>query len=380
MNVLILTPDAVGSTLLQRVLTIYMQFNQFDRPVINLHELTNGLDRYYSPEFNRELLGKKQWGYHQSLAEVVQLLSSVDHYKTSRLAQYHIHSRNDPIEQQVPFYQYLNDNFYIISCRRENLLEHALSWAINKVTRKLNVYNAEEKINTFVDLFKDKITVEPQVLVDQLEKYADYIAWCDQYFAVSSYFRYERDVPNIERYVLNLPVFAGRPNRITWNDTFGQEFADWNRCHYMGSDLGTLALQNVEKLRLIQRTPEPSTVDQVPGRLPAAAADLVLSNLPAAHQEFYAANKSQYEQACGAIADMRRLGILVGGIPIKKQTLREKQYLVRNFDQCVDVYNEWIIKHPKLGQALESDHLQLTMSQEQQQWHPGSLAPAIAQS
>ena len=43
MNVLILTPDAVGSTLLQRTITIYMQFHEFDRPTINLHELTNGL-------------------------------------------------------------------------------------------------------------------------------------------------------------------------------------------------------------------------------------------------------------------------------------------------------------------------------------------------
>ena len=67
MNVLILTPDAVGSTLLQRMLTIYMQFHQFDRPTINLHELTNGLAKYYSPEFNQELVGKRalaNWGYH----------------------------------------------------------------------------------------------------------------------------------------------------------------------------------------------------------------------------------------------------------------------------------------------------------------------------
>ena len=91
MNVLILTPDAVGSTLLQRMLTIYMQFHDFGRPVINLHELTNGLARYYSPEFNQELVSKyalKTWGYHQSLPQVVEMLSSVDHYKTSRLAPY----------------------------------------------------------------------------------------------------------------------------------------------------------------------------------------------------------------------------------------------------------------------------------------------------
>ena len=107
MNVLILTPDAVGSTLLQRMLTIYMQLHDFARPVINLHELTNGLAKYYSPEFNREIVSKKsieKWGYYQTLEQVVELLSSVDHYKTSRLAHYHIKQRGDAIDQQIPFY------------------------------------------------------------------------------------------------------------------------------------------------------------------------------------------------------------------------------------------------------------------------------------
>jgi hypothetical protein len=65
MNVLILTPDRVGSTLLQRLITIYMQFHEYDRPVINLHELTNGIIKYYSPVFNDEVLGKgvgDEWG------------------------------------------------------------------------------------------------------------------------------------------------------------------------------------------------------------------------------------------------------------------------------------------------------------------------------
>ena len=118
MNVLILTPDAVGSTMLQRVITIYMQLHEYNKPVINLHELTNGLVKYYSPDFNRVLLGKQNgaWGYHQSLKEVVELLDSVDHYKTSRLAQYHIKNRQDTLEQQIPFYKYLTDKFYVISC------------------------------------------------------------------------------------------------------------------------------------------------------------------------------------------------------------------------------------------------------------------------
>ena len=77
MNVLILTPDAVGSTLLQRLITIYMQFYQFDQPVINLHELSNGLVKYYNTTFDQEVLGKKEghWGYHQSLEQIVGLLN-----------------------------------------------------------------------------------------------------------------------------------------------------------------------------------------------------------------------------------------------------------------------------------------------------------------
>ena len=71
MNVLILTPDRVGSTLLQRLITVYMNMHEFDRPVINLHELTNGLMKYYNPVFNCEVLGKpdnRPWGYYQKLS------------------------------------------------------------------------------------------------------------------------------------------------------------------------------------------------------------------------------------------------------------------------------------------------------------------------
>ena len=46
MNVLILTPDRVGSTLLQRLISVYAHANEpADALTINLHELTNGHDR-----------------------------------------------------------------------------------------------------------------------------------------------------------------------------------------------------------------------------------------------------------------------------------------------------------------------------------------------
>lgn len=245
MNVVILTPDAVGSTLLQRMLTIYMQFHDFGRPVINLHELTNGLARYYSPEFNQELVSKhtlKNWGYHQSLEQVVEMLSSVDHYKTSRLAHYHIVRRGDTIEQQIPFYHYLNENFYIIACQRENVFEHAVSMTLSTVTKKLNVYDVYEKMETFFEIYKFGVILDATVFESRLDAYKNYITWSQQYFDVGSYFRYEQDVPNLEQYILNLPIFSKHNKLLTWKQKFGLSFNDWNQMHYIRSDFGALSL------------------------------------------------------------------------------------------------------------------------------------------
>ena len=39
-------------------------------------------------------------------SEIENLLKSVDHYKTARLARYHIVSRQDTIAEQLKFYDY----------------------------------------------------------------------------------------------------------------------------------------------------------------------------------------------------------------------------------------------------------------------------------
>jgi hypothetical protein len=82
---------------------------EFNKPVINLHELTNGLEKYWNTTLEQEVLGKPKgtmWGgYHQSLSEIQDMLSSVDHYFTSRIAHYHLVKRQDSISEQLQFYQ-----------------------------------------------------------------------------------------------------------------------------------------------------------------------------------------------------------------------------------------------------------------------------------
>lgn len=409
MNVLILTPDAVGSTLLQRTLTIYMQFYEFDRPVINLHELTNGLAKFYSPEFNQELVGKKnvEWNYHQSLLDITSMLNSVDHYKTSRLAYYHIRARQDSIQDQVQFYNYLNENFYIISCRRKNIFEHALSWTINKITKKLNVYSTYEKVDTFLELYKNPLTIDPLSLIDTLNRYRGYLDWCDN-FQIASYFEYETHVPDIENFILNLPFMSDTLKQKTFKDVYGLTFNDWNKTHYYTGDIGSMINKNLslandqnqqflpwesESIQLYNRLADPSwptitnpkQLSQLPERIKTEIKEIhnvdlsqvhagysLSSYLPDSHREFIDANKTEYLDALQSMKHMETLGILPSSPPMKKQTLNEKKMIVKNFQELVDAYNNWQQNNSDIAQPFVEQTLLDQQTAENNFWNPSS--------
>lgn len=427
MNVLILTPDAVGSTLLQRLITIYMQWHQYDQPVINLHELTNGLVKYYNNTFAQEVLGKKDgsWGYHQTLEQVVQLLDSANHYKTSRLAHYHIRNRQDSMAQQIPFYQYLNDNFYIISCRRHNIFEHALSWCLSKITKKLNVYSGTEKIDSFFELYRDGINLDPNSLVQTLNAYREYVNWVNNHFNVASYFYYEEHLPCIEKYILSLPIFSQQTKLLSWQDNFAIDFDHWNQCHYINSDIGALALDHPEKFAKLashttivnnsighieflagyQRVADPSwpeissmeeyenlpahirnEVKEQHGLSLPTGSDLVnhmklphsLSEyLPTNHQNFLDQHQQKYQTALMSISTMIETGVIINPPPVKKQTLAEKKHIIKNYSHLLEVYNQWIVLNPDIGLPLEESTLDKFAQAERDRWNPVSSGVAL---
>jgi hypothetical protein len=374
-----------------------MQFHNFDRPVINLHELTNGLAKYYSPEFNRELVSKhalKSWGYHQSLQQVVEMLSSVDHYKTSRLAHYHLVRRGDSVAEQIPFYNYLNENFFVIACRRENVFEHAMSMTLNTVTKKLNVYDVYEKIDTFYDIYKSGINLDATVFERQLTAYKNYITWSEQYFNIGAYFHYEKDVPRLEQYILGLPVFSAQPNQITWDQNFGLSFNTWNQMHYIRSDPSALSLPPAQaKEKLLLSVPDPVNDYQQHSRpeMPAvySVADLaalppdvvntwtsdvidrtgIIHLLDSENQQKLVPYQSGYALARTTIDQMVKLGIIISGPPIKKQTLNDKHKMIKNFDDLVKVYNCWVDKNPGFGSTIDSQTIQTQISSESDFWY-----------
>jgi hypothetical protein len=369
MNILILTPDRVGSTLLQRVITVYMQSHTYDRPVINLHELTNGLMKYYSPVFNQEVLGKptdRPWGYYQTLDEIIEHLHSTDHYKTTRLAHYHIVNRQDSLADQVPFYQYLNDNFFIISAQRKNLLEHALSWCIQGHSKKLNVYTHQEKIDAFADIYQNRITVDVNAMITYLNKYVKYLQWVENHFSVSSYFEYETHLPKIEEYILGLDIF-GKQQKKSWNDTFGIEFQDWNRCHYLASDLSGISAQlpAPDNLQItFDSTDQLDSIDLAP----VVTKNEILNSLSTGDKQFLQQHTSNYINSYKAIDELVQHKILVTGIPIKLQTMMEKRRLIKNFDQCAEVYNQWV-KESGVGDLYTDADIKKITVNEINSWH-----------
>ena len=365
MNVLILTPDRVGSTMLQRMITIYMTINTFDRPVINLHELTNGLIKYFSHTFNQEVLGKPygpNWGYHQTLPQIHELLKSVDHYKTSRMALYHINARKDSIEDQLQLYRYLNKNFFVISARRENLLEHGLSWCIVDFSKKLNVYSVNEKINTFHEIYKNKITVDLINLEKHLNRYKEYLSWTENYFNVGSYYHYDQDLDNIEDYILKLPIFDNT-SRLTWNQTFGIDFNDWNKVHYYLSDMSGIGRQ-LEDQKLLEYKNKTSHLELQCIQEKAS----IIKSLSNSQLAFLKQHSVQYLKAHSHLQELVENKVLISNVPLKLQTFAEKRLLIKNFNECVDFYNNWSEKN-NLGKKYTFDDIDEISYQELQNWH-----------
>ena len=238
MNILLLTPDASGGTLLRSLITLYASCNDLDTPYVDVSHLELGLHKETNSQGLELVRHHSEYeNYNQSLTDIVQLLESVDHHKIAKISQYNMGMRSDSSAELSAFYRYLNENFLIISCRRQSKFDYALSWAINKITSRLNVFSHSDKFESFGEYYENKITIDPLVLTQALDDYSSYITWCETNFDVDRVYYYERDVEKIEQFILDLPIFDEIRLVSNFQDQFGIKFNDWNRCHYYKSNI-----------------------------------------------------------------------------------------------------------------------------------------------
>jgi hypothetical protein len=269
-----------------------------------------------------------------------------------------------------------------------------MSMTLNTVTKKLNVYDVYEKIDTFYDIYKSGINLDATVFERQLTAYKNYITWSEQYFNIGAYFHYEKDVPRLEQYILGLPVFSAQPNQITWDQNFGLSFNTWNQMHYIRSDPSALSLPPAQaKEKLLLSVPDPVNDYQQHSRpeMPAvySVADLaalppdvvntwtsdvidrtgIIHLLDSENQQKLVPYQSGYALARTTIDQMVKLGIIISGPPIKKQTLNDKHKMIKNFDDLVKVYNCWVDKNPGFGSTIDSQTIQTQISSESDFWY-----------
>lgn len=372
MNVLILTPDRTGSSLLLNLITIYMQFHEYDHPVLSYYDLGYGLTKYYSDVFNNEVLDSaKQFdNCDQTLPEIRDLLKSVDHYKTSRLSFATIIRRQDTMADQFKFYQYLNDNFFIISTRRENLFEHVLSSCIKIHTKKGNLYDPHSKFDTFADVYKNKITVIKENIHKDLDHYRRYLQWCNDHFDVGSYFYYDKNISNIEEYILQLPIFDNQRQKISWQDKFDIGFNEWNKVNYLISDLSGLGQQ-------LPTTSAPLLVDQrenMPSFELAVAKNhrKIVSNLNHTDVEFLKKYARKFAQTKKNLDELINYKIIERPMQIKLQTMIEKKLCIKNFNQCVEWYNEWVVAN-NFGTVYSEHTAYQSEIDELNSWHTNDI-------
>ena len=110
MNYLVLTPDGVGSTLLQRSLTLYLNIAGYN--YYNTHELLNGIEcENFCAVKNFNL------NYTQSLEKIQSVLLKNRAPLVSRIADYHADTRIqkniDSIGDYKSFYSFCNPKVYI---------------------------------------------------------------------------------------------------------------------------------------------------------------------------------------------------------------------------------------------------------------------------
>jgi len=297
MNYLILTPDGVGSTLLQRILTMCLYLE--GEKVTNIHELTNGLEL-------KSGLAVKNFDlkYTQNLPQITDILkqSSEDTILVSRLAKYHLDIRNDEIDDQKYFYDFLNQHFdKIIMCVRENIFEYAMSWSIRQKSGVLNVHNKDDR-NKVLQVSE----VDESFFIKKCQEYVDYQNWIETNFLNIQQISYEDMLTNGDSI---METITGYKNTFT---------------NYFGITLNSIIEKEYSFLQSVAK-------DQ--------SADHLSKEEARGLARYRVTSK-----------DMIFKDIILD-LPSKNTTLTDKKNQIKNFNSCLDKFYTFAKNHNWIDQS-----------------------------
>jgi hypothetical protein len=297
MNYLILTPDGVGSTILQRLITMTLYLE--NDAVINTHELTNGLkleNNFATKDFDLR--------YSQTLVEIANILqeSQTETSLVSRLAKYHLDNRKDPTEDTHPFYEFLNSFFTKkIMCVRKNIFEYAMSWSIRDRSGVLNVYDKQDRYKVL------RVSeVDESYFIEKCQEYVKYIEWTETNFPEAQQISYEDMMINSDRVMEELTGYK---------ETFSKKF---------GMPLTSLIKTEYEYFNS-------RTKDQYQNTLADEDAKALV----------------KYRYACNKMIEQN----IIMNVPLKNTTLIDKKKQIKNFDKCLGKFYNFAKNHNWIDQS-----------------------------
>lgn len=296
-NYLILTPDGVGSTYLQRALTVYLQCTNLD--YWNTHELLNGLGVDDGSLYSNDLLE-----YKQPLNEICNLLLVTGNLLVSRIAKYHVTNRlKEHNEDYSIFYKECNRKFNnILFCERDPF-EYALSWSIRQKSNTLNVYSVTERIDTHGVDVKEPIDLD--YFKSKLNHYTEYEYWAEDNFNITKKVNYDDLHNNVDQLMQHI---TGLTHSV--EKKIGISLQDYSRFRYLSS--------------MYTQTKDPAYFNNscIEKLEPMCELHLKISQL------------------CYS----RRLP---STMPMKMNTISDKRSRITNFNQAVETYNNWALKGNK---------------------------------
>ena len=310
MHYLFLTPDSVGSTILQRLttMTLYLE----NHKVQNTHELSTGLalrngvavtpngEEPYD-KISGLTYSLVQWNtkrYHQRIGKTATILhqSNPQTELVSRLAKYHMDNRKDPVNEQQDFYKFLNGHFgKIIMCVRENIFEYAMSWSIREQSGVLNVYDEEDR-----DKVSQVSEVDENFFIRKCQQYVEYTEWVENNFPNVETVSYENTIKDSDAVMQKLTG-----HQDTFTDKFGMSLSSIlsNEYNFLRnkSEMSNDEMKSLAKYRLM----------------------------------------------CWEMIDKK----IIFGVPLKNTTLTEKKNQIKNFNSCLDKFYKFAKNHNWIDQS-----------------------------
>lgn len=289
MKICVLTPNSVGSTILQRILTLALFLQGQD--IQNCDELTNGI-----AICDHRIYKEPKLKFSQDLEQICSLLL---HSKTSLIscvAKNMMDQRQDAHVAKQNFYQFLNQyNDSIIMCTRKNIFEYALSWAIREQTNVLNIYTPKDREHWPLDQ-TNKVNVK--FFLSKCEEYVRYVYWVNDNFPNATRIDYEDFVNDPGRIVNNICKIEN-----TMQEFFGASLDEIFKHEY-----------NINKKQM----------------------DMIDHNntLPTL----------KYKNIMMMLGS-RQILPLQTEAPIKNTSLTDKKQLVGNFDKCKTIFKKFAKKH-----------------------------------